>query len=52
MTGHRQADAPRIVVVFGGIGAEKEVSLVSGEAVLNGIVGQGLRAEGVRIDTA
>ena len=52
MTDHRQVDAPRIVVVFGGVGAEREVSLVSGEAVLNGLLGQGFRAEGVRIDAA
>lgn len=52
MKSNRSGMEPRIVVVYGGVGAEREVSLVSGTAVLDGLIDQGLNASGVRIDSA
>lgn len=43
------ADFGRVAVLMGGLSAEREVSLVSGEAVLDGLLRQGVDAHGVDV---
>ncbi len=39
-SGEQNSQLPRIVVLYGGVGPEREVSLVSGQAVLKGLLGK------------
>ena len=45
----RASDFGRVAVLMGGWAAEREVSLVSGQAVLDGLLRRGVDAQGIDV---
>lgn len=50
MTGHHDKNYGKVAVLMGGWSAEREISLMSGQAVLNGLKECGVDAHGVDVD--